>query len=60
VHLDQVLLTGQSMPVPHQHQDVHTGKLRERHRLAAVSIGELNASQIDGNVLGSQQGTSLG
>jgi len=22
VHLDQVLLAGQSMPVPHQHQDM--------------------------------------
>jgi hypothetical protein len=33
VHLDQVLLAGQSMPVPQQHQDLHTAKGAEGDRL---------------------------
>ncbi len=48
------------MAVPHQHQDLNTVKFRERHRLAAVSIGELNAGQVDGHIFGSQQGNLPG
>ncbi len=29
LHLDQVLLTGQSMPVPHQHDDMDTAERPE-------------------------------
>lgn len=32
-HLDQVLLAGQSMPVPQQHHDLHVAQRRKRGRL---------------------------
>jgi hypothetical protein len=47
VHLDQVLLAGQSMPVAKQHQDLHAADLAEDDGLAAGCFGELNAADVD-------------
>jgi hypothetical protein len=47
VHLDQVLLAGQSMPVAQQDQDLHAADLSEGDRLPAGRLGEPQAGDVD-------------
>jgi hypothetical protein len=49
VHLDQVLLAGQSMPVAQQHQDLHATDLAEGDGLPAGRFDELDAGHVDVN-----------
>jgi hypothetical protein len=51
VHLDQVLLAGQSMPVAQQHQDLHAADRTEADGLPARRFGELDAGHVDVNGL---------
>jgi hypothetical protein len=47
VHLDQVLLAGQSMPVAQQHQDLHAADLTKDDRLPGGRFGEPQVGDID-------------
>ncbi len=47
VHLDQVLLAGQSMPVAQQHEDLHAADLAKGDGLPAGRFGEPQAGDID-------------
>lgn len=45
LHLDQVLLTGQSIPVPDEAQDGHTVELAQLHPPTGPSVDESDAGQ---------------
>jgi hypothetical protein len=45
VHLDQVLLTGQSMPVSEQHHDVHPAQRPEVTGVSARRVGDDEPAQ---------------
>lgn len=49
VHLDQVLLTGNSMPVSHQHHDVHAPQIADvaRGSVRCVDNGEPAQGYVD-------------
>lgn len=47
LHLDQVLLTGKSIPVSDQRQDVQAGKISERYQTAGAAVGQGESRQID-------------
>jgi len=47
MHLDQVLLAGQSMPVAQQHQDLHAADLTEGDRVPAGRLGKPQAGDVD-------------
>ncbi len=49
VHLDQVLLAGQSMPVAQQNEDLHAADLAEGHGLAAGCVDERDTGYINPN-----------
>ncbi len=51
LHLDQVLLTGQSMPVPHQHEEVDTLEVPQIDSRTAAGVGHGDAAEGDGHRL---------
>jgi len=49
LHLDQVLLAGQSMPVAQQDEDLHAADLAEGHGLPAGGVDKRDPGYINLN-----------